>query len=79
MRFRLMNTMNQIRVHNSMNEEVYKLPQSSVLDLHHFNPNEVAELVGEFIWSCKQNGIASMGSLFMAKVRDLYVKQPIRC
>ena len=40
-----------------MNKEVYKLPQSSVLDLHHFNPNEVAELVQEFIWSCKQNRI----------------------
>ena len=40
-----------------MNEEVYKLPQNSVLDLHHFNPNEVTELVREFIWSCKQNGI----------------------
>jgi DNA-nicking Smr family endonuclease len=40
-----------------MKDEVYKLPQSSILDLHHFNPNEVTELVREFIWSCKQNGI----------------------
>jgi|SaaInlStandDraft_1057018.scaffolds.fasta_scaffold136913_2 DNA mismatch repair protein MutS2 len=40
-----------------MNDEVFEVPPSNSLDLHHFKPNEVKVLIDEFIWSCQQAGI----------------------
>jgi DNA-nicking Smr family endonuclease len=40
-----------------MNEEVFSVPSSNTLDLHHFKPCEVKVLIEEFIWSCQQAGI----------------------
>ncbi|MEK9773717.1 MAG: Smr/MutS family protein [Opitutae bacterium] len=40
-----------------MSEEVHELPAGSTLDLHHFRPHEVEELIEEFIWSCVQASV----------------------
>jgi len=40
-----------------MNKEVFPLPPSNSLDLHHFKPSEVKDLIEEFIWSCQEAGI----------------------
>ena len=40
-----------------MNDEVFEIPPSNSLDLHHFKPSEVKVLIDEFIWSCEQAGI----------------------
>jgi len=40
-----------------MNKEVFSVPFSNTLDLHHFKPSEVKVLIEEFIWSCQQAGI----------------------
>ena len=40
-----------------MNDEVFEVPPSNSLDLHHFRPNETKALIDEFIWSCEQAGI----------------------
>ena len=57
-----------------MNEDDFILINpSDTLDLHHFKPSEVKELLGEFIYSCAKNGIYEVG-LSMGKVRVLCVK-----
>lgn len=38
-----------------MSDEIHELKPDNILDLHNFRPNEVKELVGEFIWSCSQS------------------------
>jgi len=40
-----------------MEEEPIRLPIDGVLDLHHFNPREVGELVPAYLAECRNAGI----------------------
>jgi len=42
-----------------MSSDIHRMPPEDVLDLHHFDPKEVGQLIEEFIWSCRQAGIKS--------------------
>lgn len=37
--------------------EPVKLPIEDVLDLHAFAPNEIASVVEEYLWQCRQAGM----------------------
>jgi DNA-nicking Smr family endonuclease len=38
-------------------EPFHKIPPSGTIDLHHFQPSETKEIIGEFIFACRQEGI----------------------
>ncbi len=40
-----------------MSEEPLELPIDGVLDLHTFRPQEIADLVGEYLRACREQGI----------------------
>ena len=42
------------------NEDVVILPIEDVLDLHHFKPKEIPDLLEEYIEACIENGIFSV-------------------
>ena len=42
-----------------LSDDFTRLPPSGELDLHHFNPSEIIEVVEEFIWSCKDQHLPS--------------------
>ncbi|HWI41556.1 MAG TPA: Smr/MutS family protein [Verrucomicrobiae bacterium] len=41
-------------------EESVTIPIDGVLDLHHFNPREVGDLVPEYLEECRRRGIVSV-------------------
>ena len=43
-----------------MGEEPLELPIDGVLDLHTFRPQEVAELVGDYLQACRKEGILTV-------------------
>jgi DNA-nicking Smr family endonuclease len=43
--------------HDTPNEEPVRLPIEDVLDLHTFVPKEIASVVEEYLWQCRQVGI----------------------
>lgn len=42
------------------NDDVVILPIEDVLDLHHFKPKEIPDLLEDYIESCIENGIFSV-------------------
>ena len=34
-----------------IDEKIHSI-ESNVLDMHHFNTNEIGELIDEFVWAC---------------------------
>jgi len=49
-----------------LSDDFTRLPPSGELDLHHFNPSEISEVVEEFIWSCQEQHLSS-GSIIHGK------------
>ena len=41
-------------------EEPVKLPVEDVLDLHAFVPKEIASVVEEYLWQCRQAGLCEV-------------------
>jgi DNA-nicking Smr family endonuclease len=41
-------------------EEPVRLPVEDVLDLHTFTPKEIASVVEEYLWQCRQAGMSQV-------------------
>ena len=45
---------------NSENDELVEIPIDGTLDLHHFKPSEISELVVDYLQECHRLGISAV-------------------
>ena len=45
---------------NSENDELVEISIDGTLDLHHFKPSEISELVVDYLQECQQRGITAV-------------------
>ena len=45
---------------NSKKDELVEIPIDGTLDLHHFKPSEISELVVDYLQECQQRGITAV-------------------